>query len=256
MAGLFKKSLAGPGFVILNIIRGINIIAFLDIIAASVAMLIKISINNNFFFFEAVNHVVTAVLSIFLILSELPILDDFFTRRCPQLSNTAGFAPLALVMVVLGVSVVGNLNNNDYSEKELGMSFWQVVASAGILSMTMGIVNFIASFIFADSSDGENPITARQVRANGRLAQKSNSQNPHQRSFKLPLNRADTLPTYGASTRSMSMRNNNSNGLRLPIKISSPVREQGDNISKSGSETHPTPPDLAHHPALNPSEFV
>lgn len=63
MAALFKGSLAGPGYVILNVLRGINIIAFLDLIAASVVMLIKISLNNNFFFFEAVTHVVTASLS-------------------------------------------------------------------------------------------------------------------------------------------------------------------------------------------------
>lgn len=63
MASLFKGSLAGPGYVILNVLRGINIIAFLDLIAASIVMLIKITINNNFFFFEAVTHVVTASLS-------------------------------------------------------------------------------------------------------------------------------------------------------------------------------------------------
>jgi hypothetical protein len=63
MAGLFEGSLAGPGYVILNVIRAINIIAFLDIIAASVVMLIKISLNSSFFFFEAVTHVVTASVS-------------------------------------------------------------------------------------------------------------------------------------------------------------------------------------------------
>jgi hypothetical protein len=57
--GFFKNSLAGPGFVILNTIRGLNIIAFLDLIAASVVMLIKITLVNGFFFFEAVTHVVT-----------------------------------------------------------------------------------------------------------------------------------------------------------------------------------------------------
>lgn len=63
MAGLFKGSLAGPGYVILNVIRAINIISFLDLIAASVVMLIKISLTNSFFFFEAVTDVVTASVS-------------------------------------------------------------------------------------------------------------------------------------------------------------------------------------------------
>ena len=61
--GLFKGSLAGPGYVILNIIRVLNIIAFLDVIAASVVMLIKITLVNGFFFFEAVTHAVTVGVS-------------------------------------------------------------------------------------------------------------------------------------------------------------------------------------------------
>lgn len=63
MAGLFKGSLAGPGYVILNILRVVNIIALLDIIAASVVMIVKIKLNNAFFFFESVSHVVTASVS-------------------------------------------------------------------------------------------------------------------------------------------------------------------------------------------------
>lgn len=59
----FKKRLAGPGYVILNGIRVINIIAFLDIIAASAVMLVQIKLQSGFFFFEAVTHVITAGVS-------------------------------------------------------------------------------------------------------------------------------------------------------------------------------------------------
>jgi hypothetical protein len=48
--GLSRSSLAGPGYVILNIIRVLNIIVFLDTIAASVALIVKINIVNGFFF--------------------------------------------------------------------------------------------------------------------------------------------------------------------------------------------------------------
>lgn len=58
-----RESLAGPGYVILNAIRVLNIIAFLDIIAASVVMLVKINMLNSFFFFEAVTHAVVAIVS-------------------------------------------------------------------------------------------------------------------------------------------------------------------------------------------------
>ena len=38
---LSNKSLAGPGFVILNVIRAMNMFGFLAVIAASVVMLVK-----------------------------------------------------------------------------------------------------------------------------------------------------------------------------------------------------------------------
>jgi hypothetical protein len=62
MASL-KESLAGPGFVILNAIRVFNIIVFLDIIAASIVMIVKISLLSSFFFFQAVSHVMAAGIS-------------------------------------------------------------------------------------------------------------------------------------------------------------------------------------------------
>ena len=61
--GKLRESLAGPGYVILNVIRALNIIVFLDIIAACAVMLVKIHILNGFFFFQAVTHAVIAVIS-------------------------------------------------------------------------------------------------------------------------------------------------------------------------------------------------
>jgi hypothetical protein len=63
MMGRLRKSLAGPGYVILNAIRVLNIITFLDLIAACVVMLVKTNMLNNFFFFEAVTHAVVALIS-------------------------------------------------------------------------------------------------------------------------------------------------------------------------------------------------
>lgn len=58
-----RESLAGPGYVILNAIRVINIIVFLDMIAACAVMLVKINMLNGFFFFQAVTHAVVALIS-------------------------------------------------------------------------------------------------------------------------------------------------------------------------------------------------
>ncbi|EED23710.1 conserved hypothetical protein [Talaromyces stipitatus ATCC 10500] len=256
-----SKALAGPGYVILNVLRAINIITFLDLIAASVVMLIKISINNNFFFFEAVSHAFTTILGVFLVISELPFFDKFFTRFVPQLGETASFVPLSLVMLIMGVSVLGNLNNDDYSQDHMGMPFWRIVASAGILAMTMGIVNFIASFIFADS---ENSLTARHVRSYGAVADKVLDSKSSQRSFKLSPsgsfhnnNQADGLPTYRqvSITRSAEELRNS----RFPVNISSPVREKtttSPHATPYGETPEVTMPDLAHHPAMQGGNFV
>lgn len=58
-----RKSLAGPGYVILNVIRVLNIITFMDLVAACAVLLAKINMLNSFFFFEAVTHAVVALVS-------------------------------------------------------------------------------------------------------------------------------------------------------------------------------------------------
>jgi hypothetical protein len=58
MMASLKESLAGPGYVVLNILRVINIIVFLDMIVAHVVMLVKIDLLTSFFFFQAVSHTV------------------------------------------------------------------------------------------------------------------------------------------------------------------------------------------------------
>ena len=59
----FKKSLAGPGYIVLNVIRVLNIIVLLACVAASFVMLVKTFVVSKFFFFDAVSHVITGILS-------------------------------------------------------------------------------------------------------------------------------------------------------------------------------------------------
>ena len=51
---------------------------------------------------------------------------------------------LSLIMIILGVSVLGDLNNQARSQEAIGMAFWRIILSAGILSMIMGVVNLIS----------------------------------------------------------------------------------------------------------------
>lgn len=59
---IFKR-LAGAGYVVLNVLRVLNIIGLMAVVAASIVMLVKTFIVSKFFFFDGVSHVITAVLA-------------------------------------------------------------------------------------------------------------------------------------------------------------------------------------------------
>ncbi|KAJ5683248.1 hypothetical protein N7462_006413 [Penicillium macrosclerotiorum] len=214
MMSKLKEKLAGPGYVILNAIRALNIIVFLDIIAASVVMLIKTNTRNGFFFFQAVTHAIVALISIALIISELPFFPSYFNRRWPMFGEDAGFIALAAIMMILGVSVLGNLNMAAMSQKSLGMSFWQIVISAGILAMVMSVVNLLATFIFSYHTDG-GAISARHVRQYGAQAPKEL--------------REDSLPSYTQQQSQNPLKRMTKRFSRFPLKISSPINHNNGN---------------------------
>ncbi|KAF9887599.1 hypothetical protein FE257_009812 [Aspergillus nanangensis] len=248
MMASLKESLAGPGFVILNAIRVLNIIAFLDIIAACAVMLVKISLLDSFFFFEAATHVMVAGVSIFLIVSELPFFRGYFDHNWPLLGQDSGFITLAAAMMILGVSVLGNLNTPATSQESLGLAFWRIVVSAGILTMVMSVINLITSFVFADRDLG---VTARHVRVYGAVApQKVVSRAGSHRSLHLSFKREETLPTYtpkSPARRQSSMRSMT----RFPLKISGPVNMNDAASSKySRDSSSVAMPNPAHHPAM------
>ncbi|RMJ26425.1 hypothetical protein PHISP_02697 [Aspergillus sp. HF37] len=254
MMSALKKSLAGPGYVILNAIRALNIIALLDIMAADAVLLAKISLLTSFFFFQAVTHVVSAGVCIFLIVSELPVLQGYFDRNWPLMGQDSGFITLAAVMMILGVAVLGNLNAEATSQESLGLPFWRVILSAGILSMVMSAVNVLSSFIFADRETG---VSARHVRAYGAVAPHKaavsrSTTSGSQRSFNLSLKREDSLPTY-SSHSSVRRSPSNQNASRFPLKISAPIQPKHDAASSrySRDSSGVAMPNLAHHPAMH-----
>lgn len=61
---LFKsKTLAGAGYVVLNIIRAMNIIALLAVMAASSVMLVRMFNTNSFFFFDACENLIRVLIT-------------------------------------------------------------------------------------------------------------------------------------------------------------------------------------------------
>ena len=58
----YGGSLAGAGYIILNVIRVLNIISLLAVQTASGVMLVKTFIVSKFFFFDAAAHVIAMVI--------------------------------------------------------------------------------------------------------------------------------------------------------------------------------------------------
>lgn len=225
----FKRSLAGPGYIILNAIRVGNIITLILVIAASAVMLVKTFVVSKFFFFDGVTHVITAFISIFLIITELPLFRNYVANNWPLLAPSSGFVTLGFTMIVVGVCILGNLNKQATSEESLGTHYWSIVIASGILSLIFGVINLFASYIFRSRKLG---LTARMVRSHGAVAQQkalsySSSSASRRRSFH--LGRHDSLPRYNSNARNSEPKRN----------ISAPLA--GVSINQ---------PDLAHHPAM------
>lgn len=72
------------------------------------------------------------------------MLQGYFDRNWPLIGQDSGFITLALAMMILGVGVLGNLNTKATSQESLGLAFWRIILSAGILAMVMSAINVIS----------------------------------------------------------------------------------------------------------------
>lgn len=99
---------------------------------------------TQFFFFDAVRHVITAAICIFLTVSEIPIFPRWFERNWPVLSLKHGFVTLGLAMLAIGVDTLGNLNEETNSKDNLGLAFWRIVIGSGCLIFILGVFNILA----------------------------------------------------------------------------------------------------------------
>ncbi|ORY10857.1 hypothetical protein BCR34DRAFT_337748 [Clohesyomyces aquaticus] len=166
MALLSAEHLAGPGYIILNVIRALNIVTLMSVVASSVVMLVKTFVVSKFFFFDATSHVITGIAGMFLIVSECSLFRGYFARNWPLLSPSHGFVALGTAMEILGLNLLGNMNKEATSQKSLGLPFWRLLLASGILAIVIGCFNVVASFVFRDKS---RHITARRVRSHGAI---------------------------------------------------------------------------------------
>ncbi|KAF1849602.1 uncharacterized protein K460DRAFT_399719 [Cucurbitaria berberidis CBS 394.84] len=234
MALLSADHLAGPGYIILNVLRGLNIIALASVVASSIVMLVKTFIVSKFFFFDATSHVITAIVGLFLIVSECSLFRGFFARNWPLLSPAHGFVTLGCAMMVIGLNMLGNMNKQATSQQSLSMPFWRLLVASGILSIVIGFFNVVASFVFRDKSRN---ITARRVRSRGAMTLHEDIENG---SYYDPKHKAFTISTH--HTGSSSSRNNFNGGTppmrqgTPPVDCGSPQvaspNKEGNNLSQ------------------------
>lgn len=83
-------------------------------------------------------------LAVFMIISELPVLQSYFDSHWPMFGQESSFYSLGGIMMILGVATLGNLNTKAMTQEEIGMTFWQIITSAGILAMIVSVVNVLA----------------------------------------------------------------------------------------------------------------
>ncbi|KAI9680569.1 MAG: hypothetical protein M1817_004009 [Caeruleum heppii] len=271
----FKMPMAGPGYVILNVLRCYNIIALATVMVASWVMLVKTFIISkashlsllNFFFFDSVSHVVISTISMFLIVSELCLFRTYFAKNWPLLSPSSGFVTLGVAMMVVGVSILGNLNKQATSQESLGLAFWRIVIASGIVIIVLGFANIVVSYVFRDK---RLDVTARQIRAHGAVATQhpttTLSASSSRKSFRSELVRKATLPTH--HTNEYEPRRPLS--FKMPINISRPMNTntqfkdhaRGAPVNHADDPQHPIyaqmthdapvrMPEVSYHPAYN-----
>jgi len=54
------KTLAGPGYVLLNLVRVMNIVGLTAVITSSIVMVVKTVMTSKLYFFDGLSHVITA----------------------------------------------------------------------------------------------------------------------------------------------------------------------------------------------------
>lgn len=165
-------TIKGTGYLVLNGLRALTLIGLAMAMASSWIMIVLSGLSGRFDFFDSASHFFVFGVAIFLFISELNIRSfrGYFARNWPVLCPTHSLVWLGLAMVVMGCAIMGDLVKPAYSMENLGLAMWRLVLATGILSLTFGVFNVVASLIF-NTSEGEGKIrrriTARMIRSHG-----------------------------------------------------------------------------------------
>ncbi|KAK4655929.1 hypothetical protein QC762_306760 [Podospora pseudocomata] len=166
-----SPKLRGSGHLILHALRAMTLVALVVIMASCWAMIVLSGITGHFQFFDVISHFFVFAISIVLFISEIGLFKPWFKNNFPILGPDHSLGWLGLALMITGCGIMADLVKPAYSIDNLGLPIWRLVLSSGILAITFGVFNMIASVVFRD---GENGITARNIRSDGSLAVPTN----------------------------------------------------------------------------------
>jgi hypothetical protein len=269
-----NSKVRGSGHLVLNALRAFTIIGLVTVMVSCWAMIVISGLTKHFDFFDTITHFFIFAIAVFLVISEVGLFKAYFHNSWPVLGPDHSLVWLGLASVIMGCSLLGDLVKPAFEIDNLGLPLWRLVMASGILAITFGVFNMVASVIFRD---GQSGITARQVRSHGNLAPRnkeaasaydSNSytsygarDNFSQRSASL-RHRDEEEPRPSAAKRITRMLNpKNMNFRKSRIQISAPMPqfprdvERGDHHDDRASPIIPAVqrPPTALHPAFTGS---
>lgn len=159
----------GPkiAYIILNVIRALNLLAIAACIAASGSLLVKTSDFTNsigwFNVFDLATKCLIVLFAMLLLITEFPfVLRRFIRTHWPHFGEDNGFGALSASLVFLGCNTLSYLAKKDADEKHLGGDFFRLVQAAGFMALIMAVMNFPTTYIFKNKRNGQS---ARQVRS-------------------------------------------------------------------------------------------
>lgn len=151
-------------YIILNVIRALNVLSILASGIATGSLLVKTA-NVTVAWFNVFDLAAKAFVIMFciaLLITELPkILRGWVNRNWPAFGDSSGFLTLGICMTFLGCTVLSYLTKEDADEKHLGGDFYRMCQAAGLMTIIIGHINVVATLVLQDRRRG---LTARQVR--------------------------------------------------------------------------------------------
>ncbi|KAK4197601.1 hypothetical protein QBC40DRAFT_285256 [Triangularia verruculosa] len=162
-----SPKLRGSGHLILHALRAFTLIALVVVMVSCWAMIVLSGLTGHFQFFDVISHFFVFSIAIALFISEIGLFKPWFSNNFPILGPDHSLGWLGLALMITGCSIMADLVKPAYSIDNLGLAIWRLVLASGILAITFGVFNMVASVVFRDSANG---ITARNIRSNGSLA--------------------------------------------------------------------------------------